>query len=177
MAHFEIVKGYENKGIQLPTRATEQSAGYDLSAAIGGVIPSLYKAWKLSETNHQLTSTIYYEQVNDLLKMFPGLKPALIPTGLKCKMAPDEYLKIVARSSLPLKGGLIVANAEGIIDADYYGNENNDGHIFIQVLNFTPQDIEISAGTKLAQAILCKYYTMEDDNAANKRVGGFGSTT
>lgn len=176
MAKFEVVSKYNPADIQLPQRSTTFSAGYDLSAAKSGIVPSLYKACRLAEMNNQASGTIYFNDVNTLLKMYPGLKPALIPTGVKCKMAPDEYLKIVARSSLPLKGGLIVANAVGIIDADYYNNPSTEGEIFIQVLNFTPQDIEIPAGTKLAQGILCKYYTMEDDAATGERIGGFGST-
>jgi dUTP pyrophosphatase len=32
MRRFEIVKGYENKGIELPVRQTKLSAGYDLAS-------------------------------------------------------------------------------------------------------------------------------------------------
>ena len=40
---FEIAKGFENKGINLPIRKTKYSAGYDIEAAEDIVIPSFKK--------------------------------------------------------------------------------------------------------------------------------------
>ena len=40
---FEIAKGYENSGINLPIRKTKFSAGYDIEAAEDTVIPSFKK--------------------------------------------------------------------------------------------------------------------------------------
>ena len=40
---FEIAKGFENKGINLPERKTKYSAGYDIEAAEDTVIPSFKK--------------------------------------------------------------------------------------------------------------------------------------
>ena len=37
---FEIAKGFENKGINLPVRKTKFSAGYDVEAAEDCVIPA-----------------------------------------------------------------------------------------------------------------------------------------
>jgi dUTPase len=58
-------------------------------------------------------------------------KPTLVPTGMKCKLEPDTYLELSVRSSCPLKHWLILANSVGIIDADYYNNEDN-----MEKLNF-----------------------------------------
>ena len=37
---FEIAKGFENQGINLPVRKTKKSAGYDVEAAEDCVIPA-----------------------------------------------------------------------------------------------------------------------------------------
>ena len=76
---------------------------------------------------------------------------ALIPTGLKAYMQPDEYLAIHIRSSLAVKQRLVLANSQGIIDADYYNNADNEGHILIALLNGGSQDVVVSAGMRIAR--------------------------
>lgn len=144
---FEIAKGYEDKGIHIPVRKTVNSAGYDVEAASDMVIPP-YK---------------------------PGMKPSLIPTGLKAYCEPDEFFMLVNRSSGPKKG-FMMSNSIGIIDADYYGNESNDGHFYFQFWNFGETDLVIHKGDVIGQVIFQKYLTTNDDNATGTRTGGFGST-
>ncbi|MDY3948484.1 MAG: dUTP diphosphatase [Bacilli bacterium] len=144
---FEIAKGYEDKDIHLPVRKTKNSAGYDVEAASDIVIEP-YKS---------------------------GMKPTLIPTGLKAYCQDDEYYILVNRSSGPKKG-LVMANSIGIIDADYYGNESNDGHFYFQYWNFGDKPLEIKKGDVIGQVIFQKYLTVDDDNATGMRTGGFGST-
>ena len=117
---FEVVKGYEDKGINLPVRKTAHSAGYDVEAAEDIVIP-----------------------------MFtPGCKPTLIPTGLKAYCAEDECYFLLNRSSGPKKG-FLMANSIGLIDSDYYGNEDNDGHFYFAYFNCSDHDIEVKKGDTL----------------------------
>ncbi len=98
-------------------------------------------------------------------------------TGIKAYMADDEVLKIYPRSSLPIKFGCTIPNNVGVIDSDYYGNEKNDGAIFIQLYNFTDTAVELKKGTRVAQGIFVKYFKTDDDNDSNQvRRGGFGST-
>ncbi len=40
---FEIAKGFENSGINIPVRKTKYSAGYDIEAAEDIVVPSFKK--------------------------------------------------------------------------------------------------------------------------------------
>ncbi len=101
---------------------------------------------------------------------------ALIPTGVKAYMESDEVLKLYVRSSMPLKKGLTLANNVGIIDSDYYENKDNDGHIMIQVMNFTDKDILIKKDERIAQGIFLKYLLADDDTTNEERKGGFGST-
>lgn len=144
---FEIAKGYEDKDIHMPVRKTKNSAGYDVEAA-SDVIIEPYKH---------------------------GMKPTLIPTGLKAYCQDDEYYILVNRSSGPKKG-FVMANSIGIIDADYYGNESNDGHFYFQYWNFGDKPLEIKKGDIIGQVIFQKYLTVDDDNATGMRTGGFGST-
>lgn len=146
---FEIAKGFEDKNINLPVRKTKYSAGYDVEAAEDVVIPSFKK----------------------------GMKPTLVKTGIKAYMAEDEVLIIANRSSNPGKKGLILANSIGVIDRDYYGNQDNDGHIMFAFFNIKDEDIEIKKGEAIGQAIFQKYLVADNDIAEGERLGGFGSTS
>lgn len=145
---FEIVKEYENKNINLPKRSTAHSAAYDIEAACDIVIPS-FKV---------------------------GMKPTLIPTGLKSYMLDDEVLMILPRSSVPKKQGIMFPHSMGVIDSDYYNNIDNEGHIFVQCINIKDTDVEIKKGDKIAQAYFQKFLITDDDSATGERIGGFGST-
>ena len=91
-------------------------------------------------------------------------------------MQDDEYLMLCNRSSNPKKKGLILANSVGIVDKDYYGNTDNDGHIMFAFYNIKEEDIEIKKGEAIGQAIFQKYLVVDNDNAEGERSGGFGST-
>ena len=145
---FEIAKGFEDKNINLPVRKTKYSAGYDVESAEDCIVPSFKK----------------------------GMKPTLIKTGIKAYMQDDEVLILANRSSNPGKKGLILANSVGVIDKDYYGNPDNDGHIMFAFFNIKEEDIEIKKGDVVGQAIFQKYLVTDDDVAEGERVGGFGST-
>jgi len=145
---FEIAKGYEDKGINLPERKTKYSAGYDMEAAEDVIIPSFKK----------------------------GANPTFIKTGIKAYMGDNEYLMLANRSSNPKKKGLILANSVGIIDKDYYGNEDNDGNIIFAFYNIKEEDITIKKGEIVGQAIFMPFLIADNDEAEGTRKGGFGST-
>ena len=73
-------------------------------------------------------------------------------------MPDSEYLELVSRSSNPLKRFLLLANGVGVIDSDYYNNENNEGHIMFQFLNFGYEDVVIEKGERIGQGILSRFY-------------------
>jgi len=146
---FEIAKGFENSNINLPIRKTKCSAGYDIEAAEDTVIPSFKK----------------------------GNKPTLVKTGIKAYMGEDEVLILANRSSNPGKKGLILANSIGVIDSDYYGNPDNDGHIMFAFYNIKEEDIEIKKGDAIGQGIFQKYLVTDNDVSQGERIGGFGSTS
>ena len=100
----------------------------------------------------------------------------LVGTGLVIAVPEGHFLGIFARSSTPLRRGLMVANGVGVIDADYCGPADE---IKIQVLNITDAPVQVARGDRLAQGIVlpCPRVEWEEvaDIAAPTR-GGFGST-
>ena len=146
---FEIAKGFENHNIIMPVRKTKYSAGYDVCAAEDCVIPPFTF----------------------------GSKPTLVKTGIKAYMPNDEYLMLCNRSSNPFKKGLVLANSVGIIDADFYGNPDNDGAFCYAFYNYFAEPLEIKKGDVVGQAIFMKYLTTDNDVAEGERISGFGSTS
>lgn len=100
----------------------------------------------------------------------------VVKTGIKAFMNYDEYLAIHIRSSLAFKRGLMLMNSTGIIDSDYYNNEDNEGHIMIGLYNLSDTVAEIKKSERIAQGIFTKYLITNDDDATGIRVGGIGST-
>src|SRR5690554_5930178 len=100
----------------------------------------------------------------------------MIETGIKVAMQDHEALMIYPRSSLGIKKGLIMSNAVGVIDKDYYNNPNNEGHIMIPLFNFGNKDAKVKKGERVAQGIFQMYLTTEDDDTNQERTGGFGSS-
>ena len=144
---FEVAKGWENKGVNLPQRSTARSAAYDIEAAEDITIP----------------------------KFHAGAQPTLIPTGLKAYCQPDECYLVLNRSSGP-KHGIVLANGVGLIDADYYENSETDGHFQVLVFNVLDHDLEIKKGDRIAQVMFQKFLVADGDAATGVRRGGIGST-
>lgn len=170
--YFEKISECPNAII--PTRGTKDSAGYDFYSSKEILIPS-YKKIMDGLYNDGLDGVDEWETIEDTIKR-ANCKTTLIPTGIKCHLPQGYYLHLSLRSSTPHKHWLIIANAPGIVDADYYNNPDNEGHIYFQVINLLPCDIYMPAGTKFGQGIVLPYYITENDTADKMREGGFGST-
>ena len=105
----------------------------------------------------------------------PG-EVALVPTGLVVEIPAGYFLGIFARSSTPLKRGLMVANGVGIVDSDYCGPRDE---IKIEVLNFTSSPVSVVPGDRLAQGVIlpvARAEWTEAGAATGPSRGGFGST-
>ena len=102
----------------------------------------------------------------------------IVPTGLKAYMPANEYLGIHVRSGFSVRQMVSCINDEGIIDADYYNNEVNEGHIMVALYNHGDEPILVTRGMRVAQGIFHAYWTIDGDEAGagEKRRGGFGST-
>lgn len=109
-------------------------------------------------------------------KIGPGAV-VVISTGLKACMNPGEVLKLYIRSSIAIKRKLLLVNSVGIIDADYFDNKDNEGHIMIALYNPTSESVEVKNRERVAQAIFEKYLTVdEEEEVKAERKGGIGST-
>lgn len=130
--------------IELPTRATVGSAGYDFKAPFGFTLAR-------------------------------G-ESIIIPTGIKAFMQIDNELKVYPRSSLGFKYEMRIANTVPKIDADYFDNPKNEGHIFIKIINGNVDSLTINKGDAFCQGSFYEYLLTDDDSAFGVREGGIGST-
>ena len=134
------------RDFDLPTRGTKRSAGYDFHSPISFTL-----------------------QANETIKF---------SLEVKVQVKEDEVLLIVPRSSLGFKNNnhITLTNTVGVIDADYYNNEDNEGEIFVRLHNFGDTPLTINKNDRLVQGIFVKYDIVEDDKTTTERTGGFGST-
>ena len=173
MIKFERVSKYPDAVI--PTRSTANSAGYDFTVAEDIIIPSY---------SNQMSEMVQWGRAGNIYTLTEmanftkqlKIKPILIPTGIKCSLDSNTYLELSVRSSTPLKHWIILANGVGIIDADYYNNPDNEGHIYFQIINLLPVPIKIQKGECFGQGILLPYYAGQEEAVTTTREGGFGST-
>lgn len=100
----------------------------------------------------------------------------VIPTGIKASMDSNEFLSIYIRSSLGFKWNIRMCNQVGIIDADYYNNSENEGHIFVCLMNEGDKVLEIKKGDRIVQGIFMPFLITDDDKTTDIRMGGIGST-
>lgn len=98
-----------------------------------------------------------------------------IPTGIRCQMVDGYVLMVFPRSGLGFKYQLGICNTIPVIDEDYFYSDN-EGHIFIKLVNRGDKPVDIVAGKGFAQGIFLPYGITLDDNADAVRNGGFGST-
>ena len=109
------------------------------------------------------------------VRVAPG-QIALVRTGLVIEVPTGHFLGIFARSSTPLKRGLIVANGVGVIDPDYSGPNDE---VMVPVLNFTASEVTVSRGDRLAQAVVLpapRVTWQEVSEIRRVTRGGFGAT-
>jgi dUTP pyrophosphatase len=101
---------------------------------------------------------------------------ALVRTGLVIEVPSGHFLAILARSSTPLKRGLMVANGVGVIDPDYSGPTDE---VLIQLLNISQAPVTVRRGDRLAQGIIlpAPRVTWEEvDEIRGASRGGHGAT-
>jgi dUTP pyrophosphatase len=106
----------------------------------------------------------------------PPRQIVLVRTGLVIEVPTGHFLAIVARSSTPLKRGLVVSNGVGVIDPDYSGPHDE---VMIQVLNITEAPVTVRRGDRLAQGIILpapRVTWQEVTEIREVTRGGFGAT-
>lgn len=91
-----------------------------------------------------------------------------IPTGIKANMKIDEVLLLVVRSGMGFKYNVRLCNQVGVVDADYYNNKDNEGHIWIKLQNEGDKTFVVKKGEGFAQGIFIKYLTVDDEENSFK---------
>lgn len=94
------------------------------------------------------------------------LKPGeikMIPTGIKVNMEQDDVLLLLDRSSMGIKYNVRMCNQVGVVDADYYNNNNNEGHMWIKIQNEGDKDYIVKKGDGMCQGVFVKYLTVDDE--------------
>lgn len=130
----------------LPSRATQGSAGYDLSACLAQPVT-----------------------------IAPG-RTEKIPTGLAIDLGtPDRAAFIFARSGLGIKHGIVPANCVGVIDSDYRGEilvglTNHSGE------SYTVAPGERVAQMVILPVLTPEIQEAEALEESDRGAGGFGST-
>lgn len=178
--------------IPLPKRSTAYSAGYDISI----IHPSVYKLITEKSISLQDAWDIVNKKEGPIFYLPQGKTNYVFPTGIKAKIPYDkqEFLALYIRSSVGIKQGIALSNQTGIIDADYYNNPDNEGHIMVALTipeRLIP-DKEPSLFTeeynmarylqfdgptmRICQGIFLPYEKIVDDVSSEKRTGGIGST-
>lgn len=119
---FEKVKRFADTDLPMPTRATKESAGYDLYVAEDITVPPYdFLVGKIrdhidsSKSRNDYFGFINAFSIDDVAKITKETKtrPTLVSTGMKCKLGIGQYLELSLRSSTPLKYWLIMANGVG----------------------------------------------------------------
>jgi dUTP pyrophosphatase len=152
--------------VQVPAFQTPQSACFDLAYSNAG--KGSYKGY----TNMNKPFT---RDLRGQLSISPGER-VLVPTGLILDIPEGYSVRLHARSGTALKQGLVLANAEGVIDSDYIDE------VFVLVHNISSNVLTINPGERIAQAEMIKSveYTIEKSITRpmprTNRIGGFGST-
>lgn len=165
MTTLKIYKTHPD--VILPTFATKQSACFDIAMQFHG--KNSYKGY--DSCNKEFTRN----HGNGKVHITAGDR-VLVPTGLILDIPEGYSVRLHPRSGLSLKQGLVLANSEGVIDADYVEE------VFVLIHNISENGIWINNGDRIAQAELVKVeeYVIEETkdrpNEKTERSGGMGST-
>jgi len=155
----------------MPTYGSHWAACFDLHASIrvGDTINTY------TPQNKKTTTCILEDKDGPTFVVYPGHR-ALVPTGLVFDLEEDQSMRVHPRSGLAVKNGVMLANCEGIIDADYVQQT------YITVFNTSDVPFAIRDGDRLAQAEIVRSFQVafeevtEEPEPKTNRKGGFGST-
>jgi dUTP diphosphatase len=151
-----------------PARATEQSAGYDLRAYLGGRPTRIAGAGGVSEraASRSEDGALYVE--------IGAGERAIVPLGFRARLPDGHEAQLRMRSSVAFRKGLTMPNAPGTIDADY------PDEWLVMLRNDGAGPVRIEHGERIAQAIIARYTTVMWApgvvGVSTSRAGGVGST-
>ena len=156
--------------VELPARATANSAGYDLKAhLLGGPEVKLSLGGRQYEGKPRADP----DRGGVILELLPGER-AIVPLGFRATLPVGYEAQIRPRSGTSFKTSLTIVNSPGTIDPDYNGEWG------VLVKNDGAEPIFISHGERIAQMVIARYEVLEFEEGEVQRTtnrdGGFGST-
>ena len=135
----------------------------------------LYNSYNIPVRKTKKAAGYDFEILEDFV-LKPG-EVKKIPTGVKFFCESDECFIIIVRSGVGYKYNIRMTNQVGLIDADYYNNPKNEGHIWLSIQNHGDEVFKGIKGDAVCQGIFVKYLTVDDEGEiAGERNGGLGST-
>ena len=157
-----------------PVFATEQSACFDIKAYFGSKT-RLVDAYDPQNAHQKLMAVFERHDAPPFLILPPRMR-VLIATGIVLDIPEGYSVRLHSRSGLSVKGGLILANCEGIVDSDY------TNQLMVPIVNLSDMPARITHGDRICQGemvpVLKYTLTPTDERVQPKtsRAGGFGST-
>lgn len=125
----------------------------------------LYNEYSLPKRDSVYTAG-YDIYLLEELTIKPGERKK-VPTGIKSYFDKEEVLLLVVRSSMGFKYNIRLCNQVGVIDADYYNNKDNEGHIWLMIQNEGEKEYNFKKGEAFAQGLFMKYLTTKSDKSIN----------
>ena len=125
----------------------------------------LYNEYSLPKRDSVYTAGYDIYILEDLI-IKPGERKK-VPTGIKSYFDKEEVLLLVVRSSMGFKYNIRLCNQVGVIDADYYNNKDNEGHIWLMIQNEGDEEYNFKKGEAIAQGLFMKYLTTKSDKSIN----------
>jgi len=112
--------------------------------------------------------------IEDWMILEPGQR-MIVPTGIAVAIPPGYELQVRPRSSIPLKHGVIIANAPGTIDSDFRGE------VGVILLNTGDRAFQVRRGDRIAQILVApvlraEWHVVDALPETARGAGGFGST-
>lgn len=154
----------------MPTRATDESSCYDISACLHGDINVYLKGGKaIKSIQHNDDKDV------DSIVIRPRERVA-VPTGIILDIPTGYEVKLYARSGLSLKMGISLSNSVGVIDCDY------KDELYVTVINNSDDVFILEDGMRIAQFDMTKKSPFDIEEVSDKpvettnRKGGLGST-
>lgn len=121
----------------------------------------LYNSYNIPTRETKFAAGYDFYSLSDFI-LKPG-ETKKIPTGVKCNMNEDEVLLLIVRSSMGCKYNVRLCNQVGVVDKDYYNNDDNEGHMWIFLKNEGDIDYCVKAGDGICQGLFVKYLTVDNE--------------
>lgn len=119
--------------------------------------------------------SIAYDLYSPVDVVIKPMEKELIWTDIKAYFQSNEALLINVRSSMGAHP-VLMANAQGWVECDYYNNEKNDGNLGVNLINLGKEPYVIKKGDRIAQVMFIPFLESDNCNSEEERKGGFGST-